>query len=305
VKLRPYQQACIEAVKSRLASCSSTLVEAATGTGKTVMFAHLAKDWPGRVLIVVHRDELIRQAAEKVLAVTGREAGIEMGDERIDERGLVERPKVVLASVQTMSRPERQAKFRPEEFGLVVIDEAHHAVAASYCAVIARFRRNPSCKLLGVTATPKRADEIALGQIFETVAFRYPIVQAVDDGWLVPVSQQVIKVEGLDFSSVHDVAGDFNEGELDQILSEETILHRVAAPLVEEAGDRSTLIFCCSVKHAELMATVLNRYKPLSARWLSGESSREERRATVNAYRKGDVQFRVTADCFWRASTPP
>lgn len=302
---RDYQLACAAAVRQKLAEFDSTLVEAATGLGKTIIFCLLAKDWPGRVLVVAHRDELIRQAADKLAAVTGEQPGVEMGDERIDEAGLLHPPRLVVTSVQTMSRPGRHARFDPAQFALLIIDEAHHAVSASYRAVIDWFRRNPACKVLGVTATPKRADEIALGQVFESVAFRYGIEAAVEDGWLVPVSQRVVQVEGLDFSRVRTIAGDFHEGELEKILTEETILHKVAAPTAEIVGDRSALVFCCSVKHAEMMAAVLDRYRRGATAWLSGQSDREKRREVVDAYREGKIQYLLNCALFLEGFDAP
>lgn len=306
MRLRPYQAECIEAVKQHFGVHNSVLVEAATGTGKTVIFSHLAHQWPsGRILIIAHRDELIRQAAEKIQAITGEQPGIEMGEERVEERGTFQKYRVLVSSVQTMSRPGRHAKFDPSEFGLLIIDEAHHVVASSYRQVIEWFRRNESCKVLGVTATPKRADDLALGQVFESVAFRYGINRAVKDGWLVDVVQHMVKVEGLDFSQVKSVAGDFNEGELERILTEETILHKVAAPVIRETGDRPTLIFCCTVKHAELMSAVLERYKPHSSAWLSGASKMDERRATIERYKKGELQYLCNCGLFLEGFDAP
>src|SRR5262245_13351627 len=125
MELRPYQRDCVEAVRAALIQHDSTLVEAATGVGKTVIFSHVAAEVAGRVVVVAHRDELIRQAADKLKAVTGESPGVEMGEERVNEQTLFRKPKVVVTSVQTMSRPARHAKFDPGEFDLVIIDEAH------------------------------------------------------------------------------------------------------------------------------------------------------------------------------------
>jgi superfamily II DNA or RNA helicase len=205
-----------------------------------------------------------------------------------------------------MSRPGRHARFNPDEFCLLIIDEAHHSPAATYRRTIDWYcGRNKSCKLLGVTATARRADDVALGQVYESVAFRYGINRAVDEGWLVDVWQQNVKVEGLDFSKVKTVAGDFSDSELEQILAEEKILHRVAAPVIELAGDRPALVFCCGVKHAELMAAVLHRYKPHSSAWLSGTTPMDERRATVERYKAGELQFLCNCALFLEGFDAP
>lgn len=304
--LRSYQAVCIDAILEHLNRHRSTLAVLATGLGKTVLACHLMKRWPtGRVLFLAHREELIFQTAEKVEAVLGETPDVEMGEEKA-VAGLLARPKVLLASVQTLSRPGRRAKINPADFGLVIEDEAHHGVAASYTAVVDWVRSgNPAAALLGLTATPKRADDLALGQVFESVAFDYGIEAAVDDGWLVPVRQQVVIVEELDFSKVRASGDDLNENDLERLLLEEKILHRIAAPTVEIAGDNSALVFCVTVKHAERMAEILNRYKPRSADFISGETPRERRREIVARYKSGELQFLANVSVFLEGFDAP
>ncbi len=291
MKLRPYQTDSISKIFGELEGGPSTLAVLATGLGKTIIFSHLARRWPGRVLVLAHRDELVQQAVEKLKMVTGEEVGIEMGAKHcLDEESLV-KPRLVVSSVQTMCRPKRQRKFRACEFGLVVIDEAHHAVARTYRDCIAHFQQSPTLRLLGVTATPKRSDQLAMGQVFQSVAYDYGIESAVEDGWLVPVRQQAITVEGLDFSGVRSVAGDLNEADLERIVAAESVLHRVAAPTVEIAGDLPALVFCVTVNHARLMAEVLCRYKPQSAVALDGSTPMNERRDTIARFKSGEIQF--------------
>jgi superfamily II DNA or RNA helicase len=300
--LRPYQERLVEGTFAALASSPSTLAVMATGLGKTVCFSAVAERWrQGRVLVLAHREELIFQAAEKIADATGADPGIEMASERVD-RG--SRCKVVVASVPTLTKPKRLRKFDPRDFGLVVVDEAHHATAASYLRILDYFRDglpaaeegppvpgNPDSRRLGLTATANRTDGSALGQVFETVAFDYGIAPAVEDGWLVPVRQQVVKVEGLDFSKARTTAGDFNEADLEAIVSQEEILHRVAAPTVELAAGLPTLVFCVTVKHAERMSEILNRYKDGSAAWVCGATDKDTRRETLARFRAGKVQF--------------
>ena len=304
MNLRPYQEAALGAITQCLENKFSTLAVLATGLGKTVVLAYLARRWPGRVLVLAHRDELVNQAVEKLQTVTGEMVGVEMGQRMLDEDAFI-KPRLVVSSVQTMSRPKRQRKFRPCEFGLLIIDEAHHAVAKSYKDVIAHFRQSPTVRLLGVTATPKRTDQLAMGQVFESVAYDYGIEAAIDDGWLVPVRQQSISVEGLDFSSVRSIAGDLSEADLDRILTEEDILHRVASPTVELIGDLPTLVFCVTVNHARLMAEVFNRYKPGSAHALSGATDMDERRSSIDRFRKGELQILCNCNLFLEGFDAP
>src|SRR5262249_308887 len=105
VKLRLYQEEAKFEVFLQLAHARSTLVEMATGLGKTVLFAQIAHEWPGRVLVIAHRDELIRHAAQKIQAITGEMAAVEMGRERADNA--LYGNKVVVGSVQTLARSNR------------------------------------------------------------------------------------------------------------------------------------------------------------------------------------------------------
>jgi len=93
-------------------------------------------------------------------------------------------------------------RFDPNEFSLVIVDEAHHASAASYRAVMAHYQQNPNVRVLGLTATPDRADERALGQVFDEVPFEYDINDGIDGGWLVPITQQAVHIESLDYSAI-------------------------------------------------------------------------------------------------------
>lgn len=300
---RPYQSAASQGIDDALAISDSTLAVLATGLGKTVLFAHAIKrrlnGSSKRAMVIAHREELIWQASNKIRAVTGEQPDVEMADFRADVGGWfgeTAKKKVVVASVQTLNAGQgdgRMAKFNPSEFGLLVIDEAHHATASTYRQVINHFRQNPDCKVLGVTATPDRADEEALGKVFQTVAFEYGILEGIQDGWLAPINQTSVAVSGLDFSSIRTTAGDLNGADLASVMEYEQNLHEVAGPTIEIAGHRKTLVFAASVHHAERLCEILNRHRAASARWISGETPKEERRQIFADYSAGRFQFLV------------
>jgi superfamily II DNA or RNA helicase len=293
--LRDYQTECIQRIQEEFTTSDSTLCQLATGLGKTEIALDLAHHWPGRTIFMAHMDELIRQPALRYKRTFGDDAGIEKGELRVEEIGHVDdRFRLVVTSVQTMSRPKRSARFDPRDFGLLIVDEAHHSICRSYRQVFEYFRKNANLKILGITATPKRSDKLGLAQVFESVAFRYGIEPAIADGWLVPIRQQVIKVQGLDFSKVRTIKGDLDKEELEKILTEEEILHRVAAPAVQLCEDKPSLVFCVTVKHAECMMHVLNRYKPGSATYVSGNRKvfpLKTRHDILDKFRRGEVQF--------------
>jgi len=306
VPLRPYQSECVDGVFQEFRSGDSTLAVMPTGTGKTVVFAaaiqraltgELDLSRGDRVVVMAHRDELIRQAVDKIHRFTGIDCDIEMGDYRADQCSLHQRAPVVVTSVQTMSRPNRMSRFHPEDFCLLVIDEAHHATAATYKSVIEHFRRNAHLKVLGVTATPDRADEAALGVVFNSVACQYEIVQAIEDGWLVPIEQQFIQVEGLDLSELKTRGdGDFTDKQVAKILEQEKVLHGYAWPTIEIAGDKKTLVFTASVAQAEQLSDIFNRHRSGCSDWICGDSVKcttDKRHDVLKRFASGDIQFLV------------
>lgn len=285
MKLRPYQLQAVGRIHAELVDNRSTLLVLPTGCGKTIVFCDVIKHYierGERALVLAHRDELLSQAASKLLSYGVSDIAVEKAKQRAHGQS------VVVASVQTL-RGARLSRFAGENrFGLIVVDESHHATAKQYRTILDHFA---SAKVLGVTATPDRLDGQALGQVFESVAYQYAIKDAIRDGFLVPIRSKRVRVEGLDLRKVRTTAGDLNQGDLAEVLTAEKNLHEVAAPLVELAGARKTVVFTANVAHAEALAEVINRYRPDAARWLSGKLSDEKRKAILAAYRRGEFQF--------------
>ncbi len=299
MRMRPYQREALHAVKREWETVDSTLVVMPTGTGKTILFASLIRScFPKRALVLAHREELIFQAADKIHKVTGFRCEVEMGDYRADlGKGLFASPQVVVSTIQTQCSGAdgsgRMTRFDPSLFGLVIVDEAHHATASTYRRTIDYYRQNPALKVLGVTATPDRADEAALGQVYESVAYDYEILNAIDDGWLVPIQQQIVEVSGLDFSGIHTTAGDLNGAELARVMEEERNLHEIAGPTIEIVGDRRALVFAASIAHAEQLCNILNRHRDGCAGWVCGKTDKDERRKTLASFAAGKLQYVV------------
>lgn len=299
IRLRPYQVEAIEGIERAFEAGQSTVLVLATGLGKTVVFSHVIGRMRGRALVLAHREELIWQAARKVEEVAaGAHVEVEMAEYRASTRSLND-AHVVVSSIQTQCAgfggAGRMARFE-DGFDLIVIDECHHAPAASYRRVLKHYRAiNPDVRILGVTATPDRADKLALGSTFDSVAFSYGIDSAIPDGWLCPIVQQPIHVTGLDLSSVRTVAGDFNGADLSRILEQERIIHEFAHPTFEQIGRRRGIVFCASVKQAEMFSEILNRWRPGMSEMVSGMTPKHERRAILDRFASGDVQ--VVCNC--------
>ena len=299
MKLRDYQEAATTGVFNAWNECTSALAVLPTGLGKTVLFAEIIRrmhERGCRAMVLAHREELITQAADKIRRVTGLEAQIEMGEYHVTPY-FGKMPPVVVSTVQTHCAGGdgggRMSKFDPQDFGLVVIDEAHHATARTYRRCIDWYRQNPDCKILGVTATPDRADEAALGQVFESVAYEYGVLEAINNGWLVPIEQQMVTVGSLDFSTVRTTAGDLNQGDLAEVMENERNLQGIAAPTVEICGDKRAIVFATTVEQAERLAEIINRYKPDKAAWLCGKTDKDDRRRMLADFKAGRLQFVV------------
>jgi superfamily II DNA or RNA helicase len=299
MKPRDYQAKAHTAINHEWETAVATAVVLPTGTGKTVLFSNVINARrPGRSLVLAHREELIYQARDTIERFTLLDCGIEMADHYVNASLFGEMP-VVVSTIQTMNAPwgdlRRMHRFKPTDFDTVIIDECHHSTAQSYRKVIDYFRQNPKVRVLGVTATPDRADEEALGQVFDTVAFDYEILDAIHDGWLVPISQQFVSIGGLDFSEIRTTAGDLNGGDLAKVMESEHNMQGVVGASIELIGTKRAILFACSVKQAEQAAEIFNRYRPGMAGWVCGETNKDDRRTALGLFKDGKTQ--VMCNC--------
>ena len=255
---RDYQRACIEAVKAAFARQRSALAVLATGLGKTVIASALARE-TGNVLFIAHRETLIDQAAQKLRHVTGEYVGVEKAERRA--RGA----KYIVASVQTL-KGERLKGFAETyrgTIGLIIIDEAHRAVAASYRDVLAAF---PEARVLGLTATADRGDKRALATVFEKcdtehgAAFKYDIVDGTADGWLTVGDWIPLNIEGVSLDDVGTKGNDIDQGALDDAVVLQA--GQIARGMHDAAKGEMSLAFTPGVKTAETAAEALNRIVP-------------------------------------------
>lgn len=301
---RGYQCAARDAILGDFDSgVNKSLVVMATGTGKTVLFSMVgdARDW-GRVLVIAERREIIAQAQDKIHRVTGDKPDIEMADEyATTNKSLWARPsKYVCASIQTISKRRRFNRFDWSEFGLVIIDEAHHSRASSYERVIREIsEKNPAAKFLGVTATADRGDKKSLGPIYEKVSFRYEINSAINDGYLVPVHQRFAEIKGLDFSEVSTRGGDLDTNELSAILRDDggQVPHKIASSIVDAAVDEQAVVFTCDVAQAYQSAAIIERMGKKAVA-MDGTWDTDRRKQVLAAYSRGEFQFLVNCALF-------
>ena len=300
--LRPYQEEAVRAALQALTHGRSALLVLATGLGKTVIFSAIAKHYAaeGGVLVLESAQELVEQTAERAAQWTGLKVGIEMAE--LSCTGRIGRAPIVVASVPSLRQPERLQEYEPGAFKLVIIDEAHHALSAGYRTILEHF---PNAKVLGVTATPDRHDRQALGQVFETAPYSFTLEDGIRGGWLAQIRQMRVVVESLDFSQVRSTAGDLNDEDLERILLEEQHLHAVAAPILQHAANRRTLVFATSVEHAHQLADVMNRLRGRSTDAIDGTANRDRRQKVLAAFRSGTRPFLVNCGMYLEGFDEP
>ena len=314
--LRDYQEAARQSAHEQWKAHCSTLIVVPTGGGKTSLFAFIIADFqPKRALVLAHRRELIEQAVAEIKHAVGLECAVEMGGHFSDE-GMFEPKPVVVGTIQTVSK--RLNKFNPADFGLLVIDEMHHGTASTYRRTLDHFRQNTQLKILGVTATPERADQEALSQVCESCAFNYGIAEAVRDGWLVDITAQFCQVNRLDLSEVKTTAGDLNQGELAKIMEQDEVIMGCAQPIVEVTyglppktldsialkewqnylstlpqRPRRGIVFTVSVAQAEGLTGILNIANKGLAEWVCGKTDADDRTRILSRFQKGDTAICV------------
>jgi superfamily II DNA or RNA helicase len=290
--LRPYQQQALDAVFREWQSARSTVLIMATGTGKTAtasaILAERAKT--GRILWLAHRTELLNQAAQTIRGRMGLEVEFEQAERHASWSGGLFGAQVVVASVQTLHR-DRLSNWPRGAFDTIIVDEAHHATAKQYRDILDHFH---GARVLGLTATPDRADGVALGTVFDSVASVYDIRLAIKEKWLVPIRQSPIFVGDLDLSTVRAVRGELNQRDLAAKMEAESVIHQIVAPTVELVGKRPTIMFTASVAQAEAVAAVARGYG-IEAEAISGKTPPDERAAILDAYQAGDVT--LLANC--------
>lgn len=207
----------------------------ATGLGKTATFANIKRK--GRVLVLAHREELVTQP----IKYYDCSIGVEMANRKSNGE------PVVIASVQSLLH--RLDKFKPDDFDMIITDEAHHAAAKSYKSIYNYFKPRLH---LGFTATPNRGDNVRLDDVFQDIIYEKDIKWAIQNKYLTDIECLKVNI-GYDISKVARRMGDFAVGELEEALNTE-IINSAIGQAYRQYAIGQTLIFATTVKHAEDIA---------------------------------------------------
>lgn len=294
ITLRDYQvEATNKVLQHVRAGERKLLIVLATGLWKTTVFSNLIgivrKASGKKSLILAHRDELLTQAKERVeLMNPWIIVGLEWG-----ENSCTGHEDVVVASVQTLGRSssERIKKFNPDEFWIIVIDEAHHSTAQGYKNILEYFGSQTSKHpvILWVTATPNRADWDDLREVFEHVVCNYDIKYWIQNGYLSQVKAYTVNTD-TDISEVGITAWDFKIWELGQAVNTEARNELVIGTYKKLLDGKKAIAFCVNVEHSKTLAEEF-RKAGVTAESVTGDTPKEERDKIMEDYKNGSLQI--------------
>ena len=296
----PFQTTILERLQvERLRGHANTLVVAATGTGKTVMAAldyrHLRATLPrARLLFVAHRDSILRQSRDMFRHVLkdGAFGELWFSGER------PERWEHVFASVQSISAADF-GQIDPSQFDVVIVDEFHHAAADSYAALLDHLQ---PMHLLGLTATPERADGLDILRWFDgRVAVELRLWDALEQGLLAPFHYFGIH-DATDLSAVAWRRGTgYDTAQLTNLYTGSDVwVAKILESLSDKIGNpraMRALGFCVSIDHANFMADRFNK-AGIRAIAVTSRTPGDERRQAMRDLAAGDVQILFTVDLF-------
>ena len=290
------QQAIIEARKRGF---RAQLVSLATGLGKSVIIATLPDLLELRptdvTLVVAHRDELIQQLVEKLEAQNPDAiVGVEKAEDYASDDCTI-----VVATVQTLTGP-RLARF-VTKFGrriaLFVIDEAHHAAAPTYRAILDKIvLKRPDALVIGFTATPQRGDGARLTEIFPDIVYEMDARKAIEEGYLVPVRSYAVNTE-TDLDAVASRAGDFVLGQLAEAVDTEERNRAVLDAYQQLVPGKKALVFTASVEHAKNVAALFAE-SGIRAAFASGDTPTLEREKIVSGFRGNTIDVLVNCGLY-------
>lgn len=285
LELREYQQEALRNLQvMRENKESIALLYQATGTGKTVTAVMDAKSVGGRTLFVAHTMELVNQAYQTFQSLW-KEASVGKFADSIKEIN----KDVVCGSIQSIAL--NLDMFKEDDFDYIIIDEAHHATADTYQKVLAYFKPK---FLLGLTATPERADDTNILEIFKNTAHKLDIQTAVEIGALVDV--RCIRIHtNIDMTQVRFNSVQYNVRDLDVKICVTERNALIVKTWLDYVKGKRTVVFCASVKHAEQIAALFKE-KGVSAEAVSGSMKTSERNELLAKFSKGELKVLCACD---------
>ena len=280
INLREYQQEGVQNIRlSYMQGKKSVLYVLPTGGGKTVIFSHIAEQAAikgNRVCILVHRSELVDQSSES-LSKIGVEHGVITAGKELDLSKTVQ-----VASVFTLVR--RLHLIPADFFGLIVVDEAHHAVAGSWKKTIDHFLK---AKVLGVTATPERLDGKGLGNYFQEMIIGEDTAWLTANNYLAP-AKVFAPPNKLDKTTLGKRGGDYRMEEAENQMQQGGIMGDAVTHYEKHIHPATAIAFCCTIAHAEAVAKAFND-AGINSTSLTGDNCKD-RKDTIKKLATGEIK---------------
>ena len=281
--LRDYQIDICSRVSEAFEHHRSVMVQMPTGTGKTVVLAELVKRLKMKneglkILIVAHRRELVEQIKATIKRM------------KMDSRN------ITVESIQTISRRIDALDFIPS---LVVIDEAHHALAKTYKMMWDAW---PDARFLGLTATPCRLNGKGFTDLFDVLVQSWDIPTFIKEKWLSTYDFVSIKSDGvtqrlIDSLQKRGADGDYQNKEMDMLLNKRPSIERLYQSFEEYGKDRKGIVYAINICHAKKIMELYQEHG-IKAVAIDSKTPAAQRQADIEAFKKGDIQVLVNVDIF-------
>ena len=291
IKLFDYQEDMKERIEKALRLHRSVMAQMPTGTGKTYLLTAVIDSFVSnnpmeKVWIVAHRRELVSQIDETVRKFHSYSAS--------NTSSLLSSVKAM--SIQWLMRHYDEIEEKP---GMIVIDEAHHALAKTYKEMWERF---PNAKFLGLTATPCRLNGKGFTDLFDVLVQSWSVPEFISKGRLATYDFVSIKSDGvtqrlIDSLQKRGADGDYQNKEMDMLLNKKPSIERLYRSLEEYGKDRKGIVYAINISHAQKI-TKLYQENGVKAIAIDSKTPATERQQDIEAFKKGDIQVLVNVDIF-------
>lgn len=291
IKLYDYQEDMKGRIEGELRLHRSVMAQMPTGTGKTYLLTAVIDSFVSnnpmeKVWIVAHRRELVSQIDETVRKFHSYYAS--------NTSSLLSSVKAM--SIQWLMRHYDEIE---EEPGMIVIDEAHHALAKTYKEMWERF---PNAKFLGLTATPCRLNGKGFTDLFDILVQSWSVPEFISKGRLATYDFVSIKSDGvtqrlIDSLQKRGADGDYQNKEMDMLLNKRPSIERLYQSLEEFGKDRKGIVYAINISHAQKI-TKLYQEHGVKAIAIDSKTPATERQQDIEAFKKGDIQVLVNVDIF-------
>ena len=291
IKLFDYQEDMKERIEKALRLHRSVMAQMPTGTGKTYLLTAVIDSFVSnnpmeKVWIVAHRRELVSQIDETVRKFHSYSAS--------NTSSLLSSVKAM--SIQWLMRHYDEIE---EEPGMIVIDEAHHALAKTYKEMWERF---PKAKFLGLTATPCRLNGKGFTDLFDVLVQSWSVPEFISKGRLATYDFVSIKSDGvtqrlIDSLQKRGADGDYQNKEMDMLLNKKPGIERLYQSLEEFGKDRKGIVYAINISHAQKITKQYQEHG-VKAIAIDSKTPATERQQDIEAFKKGDIQVLVNVDIF-------